>query len=381
MHAPCTSAPIVTTAELRALFPHTERMVYFDHAAAGPLARPVVAAVQEFLFERGDTNPNNHPERMGLPDHVRARAGELLGAPVDRVDLASNTSYALNMVAMGYPWQRGDRVAVPACEFPANAYPWLQLRRLGVEIDLVPDTRGVVTVEDISRVLTPMTRVVAVSWVQFLSGYRLDLRALAEVVHASGALLVVDATQGLGALELDARAAGVDFLAAGAQKWLLGMQGVAVFYVTEALQEILTPIRGWLNGPVDPEDYSAYPEALYPDARRFRVGTLAVAPVVALDLSLGLLLDAGAPAVERAVVARTSRLAEGLDRAGYRRYGADEVDSGIVTIEHPEAARVHAAMRERGVRIALRNRMLRFSPHAYNTEDEVDRTLDALTSC
>src|SRR5688572_30346129 len=148
----------VTPADLRSLFPHTDDMVYLDHAALGPLARPVVSAVDSYLLERGETNPGNHLERFGTVDRLRERVAQLVGAPAARVDLAPNTTYALNVMAMGFPWQRGDRVAIPSCEFPANAHPWLQLRRLGVEVDLVPHTRGVVSVEDIERTLTPRTR-------------------------------------------------------------------------------------------------------------------------------------------------------------------------------------------------------------------------------
>ena len=299
----------MTPAAFRAHFPHTERMVYLDHAGIGPLPRPAAAAVRAFLDERGVTNPNNYWDTAPTIERARARAAELMGAPAGRVEFAPNTSYALNVLALGYPWRPGDRVAVPACEFPANLHPWLQLRPRGVSVDLIAHTRGVVTVEDVERALTPETRVVAVSWVQFLSGSRLDLAALAELVHARGALLAVDAMQGLGALALDAPAAGVDFLACGAQKWLLGLQGAAFFYVTEALQDRLVPVRGWMNGPVDWDDFFAVSDALHPDATRFRVGTLAAAPLVALDASLGLLLELDRDEAERHVLALAARLA------------------------------------------------------------------------
>jgi cysteine desulfurase/selenocysteine lyase len=370
--------PPLSPADLRAHFPHAARMVYLDHAAISPLARPVAGAVEAYLRERSETRPNNSWETMPRLERARERAARLMNAPVERVELAPNTSYALNVLALGYPWQPGDRVAVPACEFPANAHPWLQLRARGVEVDLVPHAQGVVTVEDLEKALAPRTRVVAVSWVQFLSGYRLDLPALAEVVHARGALLAVDAIQGLGGLALDVGAAGVDFLACGGQKWLLGMQGAAVLYLTEALQERLAPVRGYLNGPVDWDDLSSFADTLHPDARRFRVGTLPMAPLVALDAALGLLLDVGPEAVERRVLALARRAAAGADRLGLRRYGPDEVLSGIVTVEHPAPEAAHARLVQENVHLALRDRKLRFSPHAYNTGEEIDAALEAV---
>jgi len=368
-------------AAFRAQFPHTERLVYLDNAGRGPLPLPAVEAMRLFLEERSLTDPNNHWAALPRIERARARLAAMMGAPVARVDFSPNTSYALNVLALGYPWQPGDRVAVPACEFPANLHPWLQLRAQGVGVDLIGHTDGVVTVDDVARALTPTTRVVAVSWVQFLSGDRIDLAALADVVHAHGALLAVDAMQGLGAFRLDAPALGLDFVACGAQKWLLGMQGVAFLYVTEELQERLRPVRGWLNGPVDWDNFFTVSEDLHPDAMRFRVGTLASGPIVALDASLGLLLDLDAGETEAQVLAMARRIADGLDGLGLARFGTGGVpNSGIVTTRHPAPEDAHARLQAAGIHLALRDRKLRFAPHAYTTEADVDRALEAVAA-
>lgn len=267
---------------------------------------------------------------------------------------------------------------LPACEFPANAMPWLALRERGVNVELVPDRSGVVTAEELAARITPRTRLVAVSWVQFLSGYRIDLATLVDAAHSRGAFVAVDAIQGLGALEMDVTGLGVDYLAAGAQKWLLGMQGAAFLYITEALQERVAPMRGWMNGPTHLDHLTEYDGALYPDARRYRITAPAMANVVAFDASLGMILDAGAHAIEQRVMARANRLAAGLDRSGLQRYGADEVCSGIVTVEHAEPDRLRADLRRAGVHVAVREGKLRFSPHGYNTDDEIDIALEAL---
>lgn len=371
----------MTLAAFRAQFPHTERLVYLDHAGLGPLPRPAVEAVQTFLEERSLTNPNNYWSALPRIQRARERAAAMLGAPAARVDFTPNTSYALNALALGYPWQPGDRVAVPACEFPANLHPWLQLRALGVGVDLIGHTDGVVTADDVARALTPATRVVAVSWVQFLSGDRIDLAAVADVVHARGAVLAVDAMQGLGAFRLDAPALGLDFVACGAQKWLLGMQGAAFLYVTEDLQEQLRPVRGWMNGPVDWDDFFNVSEDLHPDAMRFRVGTLASGPLVALDASLGLLLDLDPEEAEGQVLAMARRIADGLDTLGLARFGTGGVpNSGIVTTRHPAPEEAHARLQAAGIHVALRDRKLRFAPHAYTTEGDVDRALEAVAA-
>ena len=372
----------MTLTEVRARFPHTEDMTYLDHASTGPLSRLVMEAVGGFLSQRHRTKPNNYFDVAPTVERTRERLGRLVGASAERVEFAPNTSYALNVLAQGLDWRPGDRVAVPACEFPANVYPWLALRERGVEVDFIPHERGAYSVEDVERVLTPRTRVLSVSWVQFLSGFRCDLAALGALCRERGILFSVDAIQGLGALRLDVRETPVDFLASGAQKWMLGMQGTAFFYVSEELQQRLTPLRGWLNGPVDWDDFLSYPTDLFPDARRFRVGTLNHAGIVGLDAALGLYFDAGPDWCEAQVLARSREVAAGLDRLGLRRYGsADPVHaSGIVAAEHPDPEGVLEALAEENVHIAVRDRKLRIAPTYYNTPEEVERALGLIAA-
>ena len=370
----------MTRSDLRRHLPHTERWAYLDHASTGPLSLPVREAVAAFLDQRHRTSPNNYLDVAPVVERARERLGRLLGAPTDRVEFAPNTSAALNVLVQGLDWQPGDRVAVPACEFPANVYPWLGLEDRGVAVDFIPHERGTFTVDDVERTLRPRTRVVSVSWVQFLSGFRADIGAIGTLCRDRGVLFCVDAIQGVGALRMDAADLPFDFLACGGQKWVMGMQGTAFFYVTEALQNRLRPVRGWLNGPVDWDDFLSYPTDFHDDARRFRGGTLNHAGIVALDAAVGLHLDAGRDWCEAQVLARSHEVATGLDRLGLRRYGSTDLAhaSGLVAVEHPEPDAVFEAMQARGIAIAVRDRKLRFSPTYYNTPDEVEQALDVL---
>lgn len=365
---------------LRRHFPHTERWTYLDHASTGPLSRPVMEAVGAFLDQRGGLKPNNYLDVEPIVERARERLGALVGAEAGRIEFAPNTSEALNVLAQGLNWQPGDRIAVPACEFPANVYPWLGLRHRGVEVDFIPHDRGTFSVHDVEQTLTPRTRLVSVSWVQFLSGFRADLGGIGALCRDRGVLFCVDAIQGVGALRLDVATLPVDFLACGAQKWVMGMQGTAFFYVTEALQAQLRPVRGWLNGPLDWDDFLAYPTYFHDDARRFRIGTLNHAGIVALDAAVGLHLDAGRDWCHAQVLERRAQVADGLDRLGLRRYGSEDPAhaSGIVAVEHPDPQSVFGLAQERGIAIAVRDRKLRFAPTYYNTPDEVDRALEVV---
>ncbi len=370
----------MTLDALRRLFPHTEDTIYFNHAATGPLSRPVVEAVERYLEQRHRTNIENYFDLVPVIAEAKQRIATVLGTEASRVEFAPNTTSALDVLARGLGWQPGDRVAVPACEFPANVYPFMGLERLGVGVDLIPHERGVVTVESIERSLTPQTRLLTLSWVQFLSGFRADLAAVGRLCRERGVLFCVDAIQGLGAFRLDVEACGIDFLACGGQKWLLATQGSGFLYLTEALQARLTPAAGWLSGPVDWDDVFDYRLAFHPDASRFRLGTLNHIGVVALDAALGLYLDAGPEWCESMVLDLCRMLGDGLEAIGLQRYGTADAGhaSGIVTFEHPDAEGLYAYLRGRNIHISLRNRMVRFAPTYYNSPGEVEAVLEAV---
>ena len=376
----------MTLDAYRSLFDLPPDLAYLDHAATGVLSRPARDAAVAFLdgraARRSDRSPNDFPADLERIDRVRSRAASLIGAEVRNVDLVPNTSYGLNLLAQGLDWQAGDRVVVPGCEFPANLMPWRGLAHLGVGVDLVPHREGTFTVDDVERALRPETRVVAVSQVQFLSGFRCDLAGIAALCRDGGVLLAVDAIQGVGALRLDVGAVRPDLVAFGGHKWLCSMQGLGVAVVADSLLDRLRPMRGWLNGPVDWDDFEAVTDDLHPDATRFRLGTMATAQAYALDAALGLFLDLGARAVEDAVLANAARLADGLERLGTRRYGSADParQSGIVTVEVDDPEGLHAHLAGCGVACSLRSRLVRFAPHAHTRPSDLDRALDAVGS-
>ena len=373
----------MTLDAYRDLFPLPPGVVYLDHAATGSLGTPAVEAATDFVRGRGGLVPgrlpNNFPADLERIDRARQRAAALVNAPVETVCLVPNTSTGLNLVARGLDWRAGDRVAVPACEFPSNLLPWRDLGRLGVETDLVAHRDGTFTPEDVEAVLTPRTRVVAVSAVQFLSGFRCDLDAIGELCRQRGVLFVVDAIQAVGALRVDVEAVRPDLLAVGAHKWLGGMQGVGFAVVAPDLMDRLTPLRGWLNGPVDWDDFESVGLDLHPDATRFHVGTFPTAALYALDAAIGSMLDVGPAVLEAAVLENAAHVADGLDRLGFERYGPQGAPaSGIVTVRAKDPERLHAHLSTQGVVASLRSRLLRISPHAQTRPDSIDAALDAV---
>lgn len=371
---------MMTLEALRACFPHVEQSIYLNHAATGPLSRPVILAIQAYLAQRHVTEIENYDTFAPIIDATKARVARLLGTEAGRVAFAPNTSYALNVLAEGLDWRPGDRVAVPACEFPANVYPFMALRRQGVAVDFVQDDDGTVSLDAIARALMPETRLLTISWVQFLSGFRAELQAIGALCRARGILFCVDAIQGLGALELDVEACGIDFLACGGHKWLMASQGIGFLYLTEALQDRITPRAGWLHGPIDWDNLNDYRLVFHETAERFRLGTLNSVGIAALHAALGLYFDAGPAECEARVLRLARTLAAGLDRLGLARYGsADPAHaSGIVTVHHRRPEALYEALRQQNIVASVRSRLLRFAPTYYNSEDEIQETLDAI---
>ncbi len=372
----------MTRSEIRHEFPHVQNGVYVNHAATGVFSRPVVEALARYAQARHGDDIEHWLAFEPVIDRTLERLGAVIGAPATRVEFAASTSDALSLLAEGLDWQQGDRVAVPGCEFPANVYPFLHLHGRKVETDFIPHTDGVVTLNAIEKALTPRTKLVSVSWVQFLSGYTLDLRAVADLVHAHGALLCVDAIQGVGALRIDVAEAGIDFMACGVQKWLMGPRGLAFLYVTEALQEILRPRAGWLQGPVDWDNFFDYSLAFHPDARRFRTGTLNQMGIAALHAALGLYLDADPDACAARVLENAATLRDGFVYQGLTLYGSADPRhaSGIVTLAHPDPDGLFDSLTAQGIQASVRNRLVRFSPSWYNTPDEMAQVLNAVAS-
>ncbi len=372
----------MTLEALRLNFPHTRDSIYVNHAAIGPMSVPVKEAIERFVAERHGENIENWVDFMDVLAETKNRIARVIGAAPVRIEFMQNTSCGLNVLAQGLDWRPGDRIAVPGCEFPANVYPFMNLSRRGVEVDFIPHREATLDLEAIEAAITPRTRVLSISFVQFLSGFRADLAAVGALCHAHGVIFCVDAIQGLGALQLDVSTCGIDFLACGGHKWLMATAGTGFIYLTEALQEQITPMAGWLHGPVDWDNFFDYKLAFHADAERFRLGNTNNIGIAAFHATLGLYLEAGPAWCERQVLNRSRDLASGLAELGLRRFGTDDpaYASGIVTIAHPEAEGLFEHLRRHRIQAALRNRMVRFAPHYYTSPAEVEAVIDAVRS-
>ena len=376
------SAATHSWSAFRELFPVTERWVYFDHAAVCPISRPVYRAMEQHLKDvltEGDTNASGWERTVS---RARRSAARLLGCRPSEVAFLKNTSEGINLVARGVDWRPGDNVVSAQGEFPANVYPWMALAERGVELRLVPERDGRIRYRDIRQALDSRTRVLALSFVEFLSGFRHDVARLGDLCRKRGVLFSLDAIQGLGALRLNVTEAGVDFASADGHKWLLAPEGIALFYCRRRHLDLLGAIMvGW-SSVRNFRNYLSYDLTLRQEAGRFELGTTNTVGIAGMGAALDLLHSVGAARIERRIRALTDRLCRGVARLGAevlssRRRGEW---SGIVTFRLPGAdqERVAQELLRQGIVLAAREGWLRASPHFYNTREEVDRLLDAL---
>ena len=358
-------------------FPVRRNFLYFNHAAVSPLPRRVADAMAAHVAQVRDRGAADWRSWFGMIERTREKAARLVGASVAEMAFVPNTSWGLNLVALGFPWRDGDNVVTDDLEFPSNAYPWRSLGDRGVECRVAKNRGGRIALDDLAALVDARTRVVAVSFVAFHNGFVFPLAEIGAFCRERGILFVVDGIQGLGALPLDVRAANVDVLAADAHKWLYGTEGGGILYVAESARERV-PARawGWWNIRTEGE-YLEYRGGLYASARRYEPGALPAANLAGLGAALDLLADMGPEAIRARILENVAALRRGLAERGWRIATPEPLASGILAGVPPSGdARSWAkSLEERGVLVAPREGAVRFSPHAGNDVGGVARAL------
>ncbi|MCU7494016.1 MAG: aminotransferase class V-fold PLP-dependent enzyme [Ignavibacteria bacterium] len=369
-------------AEARKYYPHLKSgRIYMNHAAISPLSEPVVKELNDYIYIRSETEIENFPEYMKVFQDTKDKLGEMINCQASRIAFVDNTSNGLNILAQGLEWKAGDRIVLNDIEFPSNIYPFLNLKEQGVEIDFVKSHDGIVSFEDIEHAISSRTRLVSISHVQFLSGYRAEIGKIGELCRSKGIIFCVDAIQSAGALNVDVERMKIDFLAAGTQKWMMALQGLAFIFVTEELQEKIKPrYVGWTSVS-DAWNLLNYDLKLRSSAERFQNGTLSTIGVIGLHGSLVFMRQFGHDKIEEAILSNTEYFMGRLNEAGIPVVlkGVEKKNlSGIVSIRSLKAQEVFDELEKRGVTAAVREGIVRFSPHFYNNREEIDRVVEIL---
>jgi len=378
------AGPIDSAALRAAEFPWTAETTYLNHASIGPLPERTRVALD--VFNRRRTMPFNLTDRDLFATMTTSRRliSDLLSVTPEEIALAVNTGYGLSVIARALSLEAGDRVLVSDKEFPANVYPWMRLRELGVEMELVPTTSDGWPDEPrlLERLSDPRVRVVAISLVQFSNGYLADLATLSAATRQAGVFLVVDGIQGVGQVPLDLGRIEVDVLACGGQKWLLSPWGSGFIYVRRALIPRLSPpVTGWMafEGTDDFTRLTSYHDTLRGDARRFELITLPYQDFAGMNASLGLVHELGVERIAAHLRLLHAPVLEWADRTGVRVVSPrGPRGSGIICIAPDRVDQAYRALKAARVICTVREGAIRLSPHAYNTVAEMERVVEVL---
>jgi selenocysteine lyase/cysteine desulfurase len=377
---------VIDWAALRSQeFPVADRWAYFDHAAVAPLPRRSADALRTWVEDQERNGVVHWPTWGRKVEEARGRAASLINAHVDEIAFITSTTQGIGLIAEGFPWRPGDSVVTAAEEYPSNLLPWMNLADRGVSVRAVPTREdGRIWVDDLAAAIDGSTRVLTISHVEFASGFRNDLDRLAELCHARGVALFVDAIQGLGPLVIDVARTPIDFLAADGHKWLLGPEGAGLLYIRRDWVDRLRPIGvGW-KSVTSSYNIATLDFTLKPNAQRWEGGTFCMAPLQAFARSLELFLEIGPRAVSDRILDRAQAVREIARSSGWRVHGSDRPEevAGIVALERPglDLDAVAMIFRDRGIALACRRGRLRISPHIYNNDDDLDRLGEALRS-
>lgn len=361
-------------SEFREEFPITNEYTFLDHAATAPLPRRTREAMIRFIEKRRFVR-QAWEEYQTVDQDLRQALAQLINASPEEIAFVQNTAEGINIAAHAIPLQPGDNVVFCDMEYPANVYPWMNLERRDVEARMIPHREGGLALDDLEEYVDERTRVVAVSSVEFLTGFRNDLKGIGEFCKARGIYFVVDAIQSLGVIPLDVRECQIDMLSCGGPKWLMGPCGLGFFYCRRELIEEMIPAYAGADCVVDALNFRDYNLTFLPTAKRFEPGTGNYVGKVGLLASVSLLLEVGIEEIHRRTLYLTDILIEDLQKRGYQIASClrPEHRSAIVSFPTPNVKADYEKLIANQVIVSLRENYIRVSPHGYNTEEEVLR--------
>ena len=384
------SSPFSDTelAEFRTLFPITKTgRIYMNHAANSPLPAPTFEATKRYLEIRNSGDVENFEEGMQTIEDTRTRVASYINAPLpEHITFLGNTSDAISAVAEGLPWEEGDEIILNTLEFPTNVQPFRRLEKRGVNIRYVIADNHQVHPSDIEALITPNTKLISVSAVQYLGGFRADLESIGNLCSAHDIFFVVDGIQALGASPIDVKSCKIDALATGAHKWLMSPMGIGFLYLSEKMQGVLEPYKtGWLSVE-DPWELSEFEKSWLPINQHLETGTPNLIGISGLGASLKMFEELGTDTIKQQILHLSGYILDQIQsKKNVSLITPDDSARrlGIVTFSvdsqaHTDMESVLNALKEQHITISAREGYYRISPHFNNTIEEIDTVIDQL---
>lgn len=370
--------------QIRSQFPALERYTYLNSAAVSPIPQTAVDAVVSQLSDVSCHGSRHYLEWIATKNRARALIASMLNVRDENIAFTRNTSDGFASIAAGIDWAEGDNVVSFEGEFPANFYPWRRIRdKFGVELRLCPERDGRIDMDEFVSLIDSNTKLVAISSVQFASGFSADLERIGEAARAVDALFAVDIIQGFGGRGYDLTGLGVDIAAGASHKWLCAPEGCGILFVSDKARGRVEPsLTGWISVET-PWDFEDREQPWKPNALAWESGTGASALFYGLEQSLLLLKETGLGNIERYLDELSGHLCEMLAGKNYEIISsrAPGERSAIVCIKHRggiHCNEIASQLEEANIIVSPRNDRLRIAPHFYNNPEDIERLVEEL---
>jgi len=366
--------------KLRKEFPELKDITYLNNGAISLMPLRSREALVASIKDREYTGEKRTKIRNGRERQTRKHIGQLINAPYEDICLVSNTSEGLNIIAQGLDLREGENVVIVKHGFPGNSVPWLNLEKNNVTVKIVDSDYGEDATEKIMTAVDEATRVLSISFVEWIDGFKYDLDRLGDFCHEKGVTFVVDSIQGAGAMKLDVQSSRISFLSNGGFKWLLSPNGTGFIYVDKnILPKIDMKYLGYLSLVKNPMEFD-YDLTLKDGANKFRLGSISDTGIAAMEMSLDLILELSIEKIQSHILGLIQYASEKIVTKGYDLLSdfPEENMSGIISFGGNNIEEVYHRLIEKNVIVSYRKRWIRVSPHFYNTREDIDRMLEWL---
>jgi cysteine desulfurase / selenocysteine lyase len=380
-----TTAVRYTFENIRDYFPHTREISYFNSASYGPFGSPVRDLIVDNLNLRVAANKDDSHYAFGLAEELRGDYAGLIGAEKKQIGIGLHTTFGLNIAAYGLPLSAGDEVLISDIEFPAAYYTWRGAAEArGLKIVLVKSRNKCFDIDELEKAITPKSRVLCISYVQFFNGYKNDLKTLGEICRKHNMFFVVDGIQGMGAEPLNVKELGIDVFASGCQKWMLAPQGCGFFYLADAVRDrIVPPFMSWIAADwgLNFTDLFYYDKPLYDSARRFEMGYYAVLNLCGMKGAVKFFQDLEIASIQKHNHALIDRLVAYLRNGSFYTITSSMEEkhrSSIFTFAGRDVTKLHRKILDSKIVLVNREGSIRVSSHLFNDESDIDRLIEVL---
>jgi selenocysteine lyase/cysteine desulfurase len=365
-------------------FPFTKEIVFLNHASFGPMPEKSWKATEEYYKGlRLKKMPDDDKEAFQKLDNIRKLIAKMIKAKSEEIAFVPNTSYGLNVSAWGLDLKRGDKILLSDVEFPANVYPWTNLKQKGIETKFIPSRNKCFNLDNVVKAIDKRTKVLSISFVQYFNGFKNDLETIGRICEENDIFLVVDGIQGIGSVDLDVKKCKIDFLSCGGQKWLLSSLGTGFFYLSsQAKRKVRTSFFGWMgvDWGLNWTDLLKFNLKPFHSARRFEIGTFPYSLLWSMHASLQLLSQVGVKNIEKHNLELLDLLIDYLNDSPYQiRSSLDPKHrSSILSFSGKDIRKLYERLIKNKILVSFREGSIRVSPHFYNTKEEMKRFIQML---